>query len=393
MKSFISSLALLGIISSSCSESDSSGLKERWNQKNRPEIMAERFRYDHEFANLPLEGTLAPKPWSGDYWPTYKGGITYRWMLEEGSYWTDEALYSYDYHNPASLANADLSSLSPAEKYDLFREDLSFSLTDYERRRTRIMKTVKTSKDYDENFEIPAWEGLCHAWAPATIAYRSPKPVTLKSRTGAYEIPFGASDVKALLTYFLHIYNGNRTYFLGERCNTEFAKLDEQVRSGEITEEQRNRSMEAIQCRDVNAGSFHIVLANQISNKNESFIVDVTRDFEVWNQAVEGYRSTILSESEEVYSDAARNTTKIVEVVTEMDYTTEISYSVENTDDVDSTATKTYRYFLELDAAGKIIGGKWISSNRPDFLWKQEIPEFQGFFQELKSIYEASIAQ
>jgi hypothetical protein len=30
---------------------------------------------------------------------------------------------------------------------------------------------------------------------------------------------------------------------------------------------------------------------------------------------------------------------------------------------------RPYEYYLEIDAAGKIIGGSWISETRPDFLW------------------------
>jgi len=31
-----------------------------------------------------------------------------------------------------------------------------------------------------------------------------------------------------------------------------------------------------------------------------------------------------------------------------------------------------YKYVLELDSRDQIIGGEWISDNRPDLIWKQE---------------------
>ena len=33
------------------------------------------------------------------------------------------------------------------------------------------------------------------------------------------------------------------------------------------------------------------------------------------------------------------------------------------------TRTRDYEYLLELDADGNILGGEWISTNQPDFLW------------------------
>ena len=56
-------------------------------------------------------------------------------------------------------------------------------------------------------------------------------------------------------------------------------------------------------------------------------------------------------------------------------------------------AKKVYRYVLELDSEDNIIGGEWVSFDRPDFLWKQAKPEFQGFFAPLEKIYQASVGK
>jgi hypothetical protein len=50
-----------------------------------------------------------------------------------------------------------------------------------------------------------------------------------------------------------------------------------------------------------------------------------------------------------------------------------------------------YDYTLELDRNGKIIGGAWISTDRPDFIWLQERPMFAGYYQKLQDIYKASL--
>ena len=35
--------------------------------------------YTTKFEELPTEGSLADKPWSGDYWADFLGGTAYRW--------------------------------------------------------------------------------------------------------------------------------------------------------------------------------------------------------------------------------------------------------------------------------------------------------------------------
>ena len=45
-------------------------------QGNQPDIFNKNLTLN--FHDLPTSASLST-PWSGDYWPTYKGGITYRW--------------------------------------------------------------------------------------------------------------------------------------------------------------------------------------------------------------------------------------------------------------------------------------------------------------------------
>ena len=54
------------------------------------------------------------------------------------------------------------------------------------------------------------------------------------------------------------------------------------------------------ECEDTNPGAFHVVLTNFIGRLNRSFIIDKTRDLEVWNQPVYSYESKILKETDGV---------------------------------------------------------------------------------------------
>ncbi|OUR96662.1 hypothetical protein A9Q84_09980 [Halobacteriovorax marinus] len=389
---------LLAITVLMAMNSNASVIKEAWNNSNNPDRMqvtrnSRNFRigqynYTKTFSDLPLEGQLTTRPWSGDYWPTHKGGITYRW--NEGSWGSDA--YGYPLLEDKEVSNIEsTANLSPAEKFDLYLGRYEFPLTKYERERTNIMKTIEDSEEYDSSFEIPSWEGLCHAWAPATMAFVNPKAVTVTNKNGM-EIEFGASDIKALLTYFLHYDKSSTSFFLGGRCNVDFSKLDEQLSNDEITQEQYDRKKESMKCRDTNAGAFHLVLTNQIALLDEGFVADVTRDLEVWNQPIHGYESEIISEISGKSEGAARGTVREVEIKTTMNYTTEIGHSFSQViPSYNSNANKYYHYKIELNEKDEIIGGEWISDNRPDFLWKQTIPEFTGFFAPLKEVYEKSI--
>ncbi|MBF0300573.1 MAG: hypothetical protein HQK51_17800 [Oligoflexia bacterium] len=353
-----------------------------WDRSNRPELMDNK--YNRVLNQLPVSGKLSNLPWSDDYWPTYRGGISFRWN-QKGE--NEVKKYGYELLNSNKISNSlDTSKLSPSEKYDLFIGRYDFPLTKQERERTSILATIPGSTDYDKNFEIPRWEGLCHAWAPATMQFNNPKPITVVNKDGI-SIKFGSSDLKALLTYFLHS-TKSKTYFLGSRCELSFDELKTKVANGEMSEEEMYEQMNSPECADTNAGAFHIALVNQIGLKNEGFVVDVTRDAEVWNQPVYAFRTKIISTSEGSSEGAAPNTVKEVTVETEMDYISEIKQTWNYIESHNSVETKIYKYRLELNAEGKIIGGEWLDENRLDFIWKSDRPDFQGFFAPLKDLYE-----
>ncbi|MFW7379720.1 MAG: hypothetical protein ACOH5I_12985 [Oligoflexus sp.] len=374
---YFASILLVTLGIQSCGSDTLSRLKEGWSNSNRPEIISGS---DMEFTleNLPLEGYTQVKGWSDDYWPSFRGGISYRWQ--------DRAYY-YTLPTTDQLTSINVARLSPAEKYDYYMGRFDFPTVNAERSRTQVMRTNRNSPVYDPEYEIPSWFGLCHGWAPASLNFQEPKPVTVVATNGV-EVSFGSSDIKALLTYYQQ-YKGNRSvrnYFMSERCNESFLKLDEMFKNEEITEEEYHRRRNEGPCKGVNAGAFHLVLANELGIKQKAFIADVTRDAEVWNYPVHSYRTTVLEEKEGTSATAAQGT------VREMRVRTNIEHSVSTlprwTSFQPATKMRTYEYTLEIDEEGKIIGGEWVSEERPDFLWRQTLPEFRGYFKALKTVYE-----
>jgi hypothetical protein len=136
------------------------------------------------------------------------------------------------------------------------------------------------------------------------------------------------------------------------------------------------------ECRDTNAGSFHLVLAHYLSDlrtvdEKEGFVLDVTREDQVWNQPVYGFESIITSvenvaDIDDPLADfRADGTAQIAHVESEVFYGLEkgpyVHYTPENSSNITS---KIYKYSLEIDENGVIIGGEWArSSSAPDFLW------------------------
>ena len=381
-------LFILAALLSACGqpESEQSQLDARWNERNNPELISGR-DYESILSELPLTGEVSDKPWSDDYWPTYRGGLSYRWNDSDQKKINYNPLTKADINQ---LRSSQTARLSPAEKYDLFVGYYDFPTVASERKRTQVLKTIKDSDQYEDGFSIPGWEGLCHGWAPASINFKEPKPISLVGANGI-AVEFGSSDIKALLTFYQQ-YQGNRstkTYFMADRCYEDFSELSKKLRNNEISQEEFHAARESSGCEDTNAGAFHLVLSNEIGKKQASFLVDVTRDAEVWNQAVNSYRSQILSETTEISEDAAEGTVKEVQVRTEMIYTVESGPSHDPIDTLEATAF--YEYILELAENEQIIGGRWISERRPDFLWRETTPEFRGYFAALKHIYEESI--
>ena len=376
------SLALVFNILGCGAAAPRSYLREAWNPANRPEIISGP-QIVTQFEKLALRGQVEAKGWSDTYWPTYMGGISYRWLTGEKNY-------------PSLSEDATgmtFKDQSPAEKYDILLGRFDFPTVSDERRRTGILKTLEGTEEFDPGHEIPSWEGLCHGWAPAAHNFMEPKQTVSMEVAGDNAVVFYPSDIKALLIYYQQ-YSGNRstrTVFAGERCNQNFTKLQEQFERGEITQEQRDAVRESSACRDVNAGTLHLVLANELGIAKRGFVVDVTRDAEVWNQPVNSYESQVIEDKSDASPGAAPGTVREVRIATKMTYTVETGAS--RTASGSSEQAVRYEYVLELDSTGTIIGGRWLSDDRPDFLWRESAPIFQGYFKRLEQLYKKSIAE
>ncbi len=335
---------------------DYSQSSQAWNQANDPARLKDT--YEVHFDALPLIAALEQKPWTDTYWPNDQGGLADRWHHPDAP-----DAFTYALNDSATVAAMDetaLSQLSPAEKYDVFLGRYNYPLVARERSRTSPAH--------------PSWFGLCHGWAAAALNFKEPRPVVVEG-AGGIRVPFGSSDIKGLLTY-AQAARIAEARTVGRRCNTNTGGGNE--------------------CQDINAGSFHIILANQIALLKAGFVVEVRRTSEVWNHPVFGFASEKVGETDVIYANAAPGTVKIVQVKTLVRYLTELGPSWEPLPFVEfpnQESKREFDYNLELNAEGEILGGEWISPEHPDFVWTQAAPQLVGYFKGVSQIYEASVNQ
>ncbi|MBF0298091.1 MAG: hypothetical protein HQK51_05185 [Oligoflexia bacterium] len=335
-----------------------------WNPSNDPKnVNAETETpsgiFQYNFDQLPLSGSTSYKPWTDTYWPSNSKGLANRWQTAAGAFY----LISPSKNKILKMSQGEIAKLSPAEKYDIFVGDFNYALTKSEKKRTSILS--------------PGWNGICHGWAPASYLFKEPNAVTVTSADGI-KLPFGSSDIKGLLSLLQGNYNSGKTYMAGNRCNQRLTIHTSDSRKDN--------------CLDINAGAFHVIMANRLGILGRAFVIDRSTDYQVWNQPVYAFRSNVIR-SQMPTTDAAIGTVEESVIHTTITYTDEIDpnfYPQNKPGREDFRIDKEYTYILELDANKNIIGGKWISKDYPDFLWVQEKAPFTGRFAALESLYKFS---
>jgi hypothetical protein len=243
-------------------------LPERWTWIDDPKRMDPNLEY--ELSKLPLQGEADPIPWAGSYWPVYKDSINVLW---DGAS-TESAAAKYGKaFNITDLEDA----VSKHHGIDYYADRTSCTAnSDCE---TKKGETCAKREGETTGRCIPKWWGLCHAWAPAAILEPEPeKPVTINNVT------FKVNDIKALVTIS---YNSSGGTIIGGRCYD--SDDDDDIDYDEYGRATPN-------CRDTNPGTLHVIVANYLGVKKESFVEDRTFDEEVWNQPVRGFKVTKLTQ-------------------------------------------------------------------------------------------------
>jgi hypothetical protein len=371
----------------------------KWDKANNPHnfTFLTKKPMEYRLTELKTEASLSNSHyiWSENYWPSMLGGIAYRWNKEPNS-----EPFKYKKPTKAELAKmsvSELEQLSPAEKYDIYMSDDKYTLTN----------KVLGMNSPEELW----WEGICDGWSMAAVNHAEPQRVDLMSKDKSVVVPFGSTDVKGLLSFYYAKVQGKDAPYarVGTRCSV-LGKVPGEA-FPEDTDRDMPNSRDALSenCRDTNAGAFHVVITNMIGIIDHGFIAEVDRFNDVWNQPVGAYTSEIFDEGQSPTMEQRRNgISKIVRVKLDMIYGEELNLLRDPGEEggyvsmdpvtgtpAQTTSIRSYEYTLELNIKGEIVGGEWISESRPDFLWlKGKASDFgvgkKGFnLSGLNKIYKA----
>lgn len=317
------------------------------------------------------------QPWSDDYWAIYLGCLGRRYAdpkFPASSDWQDnhEYIRQHPVAKLVSEGSAGIDRLSPAEKYDLLVGDSAGRLT--------AAMWAEGEEYYHASGEVETWMGICHGWAPASFMLPRPtKPVTVHAAGGDTAITFYPADIKALASLLWASAN-TVTRFIGGRCNDKDPATD------------ANGRVISAKAFDTNPGTWHLAIVNQLGAAGRSLVIDATYDYEVWNQPMAGYEyryfnpqtmrlAPALKDATVTRDDythdrfkkyRSRSAAAYVGVIMHARYMVEVDPTHHRSDGPSSDAVNTtiYKYDLELDAAGRIIGGEWFTGKaHPDFLW------------------------
>jgi hypothetical protein len=362
------------------------GKADGFDYKNDPARMSQHLTY--KLASLPKKGWRdkpvwkdtypeavgkAATVWADTYWPTSEGSHNNRWQGES----IQSPLEKYDaaFNNAAGCAHYPSKFYGEGAKaeWDTYY-GCAGPAAKWQAQNFQGGGDMHDGKDNDGDGKIDdygsdgsidgiqGWWGTCHAWTPASQLVPEPQhAVTLNN------VKFEVGDIKGIIQ---NAFDSTSAVMLGGRCNSQ-----------EITHDVHGSAND--DCSDVNPGGLHVIMTNFLGLTTLPLVEDRTANYEVWNQPVVGYEITKQTKvaasaantcvgntgSTWTYNTKAKS---LYEVKMTVSYVVEGSPGTAPIGYKDNVSTDDYHYILELDSAGKIIGGRFCTDSENahvDFLW------------------------
>ncbi len=232
--------------------------EDAWDTANNPSHLGDDFIY--AVYALPTEGE-APPPIPGDYWPTYRDSINAKWDSEQPS-----PVEKY-----ARAFGKDVTQVMDAVSYAQGVKSLDYRkacTSDEDCSDQNDGSACAASYDGADKRCVPRWWGICHGWAPYALSEPAAKHSV--KRNG---VTFYPGDLQALMSL---LYTDIDSAMLATRC--ELGNHDHPVGS-----DPSGRTIES-SCRDMNAGSWHVLVTNKMGLHHQGFVLDQSANYEVWNQ-------------------------------------------------------------------------------------------------------------
>ena len=357
-------------------------------------------RLETAFNALPESGHVAENalPWAGNTWDRDHAGIADRWIRrvhaadKGGDALTENEPRAYEagFVTLAELRQLDpaarrrrIRALSPAEKFDLYRGRLDFPLAREEEKRNHIDPHAEVALSRGWSLSATAVSDspllrplasltrfLFPTAAAASLSLHEPAPVTRTVRLAPdfeVEVPFGASDVKALIAYYVGVRAPGRGYSAPAHT---LGSADSEL----------------------SAEAFHVVLANTVGRAGRPLT------FSFWEQGTERFAPIVRFESSLRHDEttAGRNrylvTTDFWAVAPapkrwkalrriESEASSERGLADEE------SGLRHFQAVYRIDEDGK---SEWLDGVRPATLARANPTELAGDFEKLGELYEAS---
>lgn len=293
---------------------------------NQPEALGMQF--ERRLDKLPKSGAAEVVPWSGWWWPMRADGV--------------------------AAGGTD----SPMAKYSR-----AFGLGD------APVQWERQNHGSGGSRKPEAWWGHCNGWAAAAIL--EPVPARSVQRNG---VTLTATDVSGLLS---SVYFGCRAIGLDDRyAGADEPAVDSYGRPTDRT------------YRDVNPAVLHLLACNRIGVDKKAFVADISPGSQVWNHPVWAFEVRELRE--------LRDGAAAVEAITAKSHSGPYPFNPSavrffavtakfrvtlglngpeapaNAGNAARNVWMEYRYVLETDKDGNVLGGEWAldsRKNHPDFCW------------------------
>jgi hypothetical protein len=234
----------------------------KWNKANDPSNFEKDYVYN--FSTLPTGGGIdeTHKGWSDSYWPATRGSILDRWQQPAMAFKYNDYVFPTQAQVMA-MTEAQINLLSPAEKFDIIRGRFDYPLS-------TALKAIKTTKE-------DWWRGSCDGWTASSLTFDEPIAIRYYSRALNKFIPFASSDIKGLLAYYYAKVADFPSQAVGLACKA-YSGLEFNAA-----------------CKDVNAASFHVLVANEMGLRQHGVAMDRDPGIQTWNQPFTSFQTEIVS--------------------------------------------------------------------------------------------------
>lgn len=345
--------------------------------------------YELRIRELPLSGSVTNErvPWADTNWPELRGMIGWRWndpAFAEVTV-TEEGLpYRPPTENAVRAMSRDqLARLSPAEKYDIFMGHFRYP-------------TVTSLMEEPPDLESPWWAGICGGWSSAALQYPEPAARDVVGPSGI-SVPFGSSDIKALLAYY-----HEAGYLPGELGVEEGFDVGEVFE--EVGEHKRKTTLqigagcEGDECEHPTAAELHITMANELGRKQSGFVVDVRADERTYYQPAFAYESRIVAERdvehagrparELHFATTLKSASDMNDIHLDVAEGTSPRWEPRIAKGENVVLAHAYEYVIVVAKdTSAVLSSKWLSADRPDAIFMRTVqPGFKGHLRGLAHI-------